>query len=131
MTFLGAVFCQGHDFGAVVGHENCVFELRSQLAVECSDCPAVEFVEDCLPGSQVQHRLDREAHAWANDLAAGFAASEPEVRHAGLLMKAAADAVSLVVSNDLEFPFGRVLVNGGADVANFAVRLDGSDADPQ
>ena len=106
---------------------NCAVSLPSSR----SDRPAVELVEDCFPGAQVQHRLNCEAHARTNDLAAGFAAAEPEVWYAGFLMKTATDAMSLVVSNDLEFAFGRVLVDGGTDIANFSVRLDGSDADPQ
>ncbi len=131
MTFLGAVFGQRHDLRAFVRHQDRVFELRGQLAVERSDGPAVELVENRFPGSLIEHRFDRKAHAGANDLAACPAASEPEVWHAWLLVKAATDAVSLVISDDFEFPFGRVLVNGGADVADFSVRLDGSDADPQ
>lgn len=131
VTFLWTIFGQGHDLRAVVGHQDCVFELSGQLAVESPHGPTVELVEDRLPGSQIQHRFDREAHARADDLGAGFAASEPEVRHAGFLVKAAADAVALVVSHDFEFTLGRIFVNGSADVADLAVRLDGSDADPQ
>ena len=131
VAFLGAVFGQRHDLGAFVRHQDRVFELGGQVAVERANGPAVELVQDSLPRSLIEHRLDRKAHARANDLAAGAAASEPEVRHTGFLMEAASDAVSLVIADDFEFPLGGVLVDGGANVADFSVRLDGSNADPQ
>src|SRR5690606_31776867 len=83
------------DFASVAGDEDRVLELRRELPVRRPHRPAVTEDDD-LGRAEVDHRLDREAHAGLEpDPPAGS-----DVRDVRILVHPAPDAVASEVPDD-------------------------------
>ena len=116
------------NFGAFLGHQDCVLELSGKAAVLSAHSPAIGFVDFSFPSAFVEHRFDRQTSAGPDDRLAGLQIGE--VRNTWLLMEIPADAVALEFTNNLEALISGKTVDGSANVDDSAERLDGMDADP-
>lgn len=128
VTFLRSILRQRQNLRAFLGHQNCVLKLSGKAAVLGADGPAIGLVDLGFPDTLVDHWLNRQTGAWADD---GFAGLQiGEVRDTRFLMKIAADSVPLEFANHLKALIPSKTVDGSANIDDSAKRLDGTDADP-
>ena len=63
---------RGQNLRTFFGHQNCVLELSTKLAVLCPDCPAIATIKYRFASAEVDHWLDGEAHARVNSVDVGL-----------------------------------------------------------
>src|SRR6185369_17341164 len=85
----------GQDLGAALGHGHRVFKMRRAASIRRSRRPSI-LVDPNGRRAGIHHRLDREHHARRDRAPASPLA---EVRHLGILVQRAADAVPYEIAH--------------------------------
>ena len=112
----------GENLKTMFGHDKRVFPLCAWEFVACYNLPAILIigVNEHLPGSHVNHRLNGEHHAGNEQHALS---SVTVVCNLGFFVELESYAVATKVAYHSVMMFLRVLLYGMADVADKAIRL--------